>query len=370
VADLLALAKRHDTDAHDRLAHLLCNTQGDCTVLLVFPHQGQTIMGALRFTSPRLSSQKQFRERFGRGPLYPPEILAASASQLAALQVVRMHTSLGTHTHVHTRGGAGHSLKGKTVALVGCGSLGSHVAYLLAKAGVGRLYLIDPQTVTRDNIGRSVLGSAHAGLPKAKALAQQLLLQLPHLSIAARTQPWRQIWTTTPRVFLECDLVISTVGHWNTEYDLNVLARRQTGFPPVIFGWIEAHAVAGHALLVHPSLGGCFACGCNDLGVFSRSVTDPAHDAGRRGAGCGDFYQPYGVAEMIPTAALIGQLAIDVVAGHVAESELRSWTSSVSLFKQHGLKISSEWQAAVDKTAFGGGLFQPWPVSPTCRYCR
>jgi len=60
------------------------------------------------------------------------------------------------------------------ISIVGCGSLGSALADMLVRAGVGRLTLIDPQTLAIENIGRHVLTRRHLGRAKVHALAEYL----------------------------------------------------------------------------------------------------------------------------------------------------------------------------------------------------
>ena len=65
----------------------------------------------------------------------------------------------------------------KTVTVVGCGALGSHIASHLVRAGVGRLILADRDFVEWHNLPRQALYSeadAEAGVPKAVAAARRL----------------------------------------------------------------------------------------------------------------------------------------------------------------------------------------------------
>ncbi len=64
-----------------------------------------------------------------------------------------------------------------TALIVGCGALGCGVADLLARAGVGRLRIVDRDVVETTNLQRQVLfdqSDADASRPKAKAAARRL----------------------------------------------------------------------------------------------------------------------------------------------------------------------------------------------------
>lgn len=64
-------------------------------------------------------------------------------------------------------------LAAATVAVAGCGPVGGHVAVLLAKAGVGRLLLEDPQAVAARDIAVSgVLTPSDEGSSRAAATAR------------------------------------------------------------------------------------------------------------------------------------------------------------------------------------------------------
>lgn len=68
-------------------------------------------------------------------------------------------------------------LSAATVAILGCGALGSVAAEILARAGVGRLTLIDRDTVEWSNLQRQSLyteADAHVGRAKADAAAERL----------------------------------------------------------------------------------------------------------------------------------------------------------------------------------------------------
>src|SRR4051812_43254439 len=77
-------------------------------------------------------------------------------------------------------------LKASSVLIVGVGGLGSPLALYLAAAGVGRLGLVDGDTVEASNLQRQVLyAEADIGEPKVKAAAARLRAQNPHIEIAA-----------------------------------------------------------------------------------------------------------------------------------------------------------------------------------------
>ena len=65
-------------------------------------------------------------------------------------------------------------LHGCTVAVIGCGGLGSNVAEMLVRSGVGRLTLVDFDTVDERNLNRQFFFRDQIGMPKVIALAENL----------------------------------------------------------------------------------------------------------------------------------------------------------------------------------------------------
>lgn len=70
-----------------------------------------------------------------------------------------------------------------TVAICGLGGLGSHIAYALARAGVGTLILIDFDRVDLTNLNRQQYKADQIGQPKAQVLAENLREIAPYLRL-------------------------------------------------------------------------------------------------------------------------------------------------------------------------------------------
>lgn len=70
-----------------------------------------------------------------------------------------------------------------TVAICGLGGLGSNIAIALARAGIGRLLLIDYDRVDITNLHRQQYKANQIGFYKADALAQNLLEIAPYTAV-------------------------------------------------------------------------------------------------------------------------------------------------------------------------------------------
>ncbi len=83
----------------------------------------------------------------------------------------------------------GKELTGKlasgVVAVCGLGGLGSHIANSLARAGVGRLILIDHDRVEASNLHRQQYKASQVGMYKTEALCENLLEIAPYLRLTS-----------------------------------------------------------------------------------------------------------------------------------------------------------------------------------------
>lgn len=79
----------------------------------------------------------------------------------------------------------GFDLSGKCAAVVGCGGLGTNAAVHLCGMGIGKLFLIDDDTVELRNLNRQFFYTpADVGLPKCALLAARLHAYAPDCETA------------------------------------------------------------------------------------------------------------------------------------------------------------------------------------------
>ena len=71
------------------------------------------------------------------------------------------------------------SCAASTVAVAGCGGLGSNAAVALVRAGVGRLILVDHDVVEASNLNRQHFFLGDIGRRKVEALADHLRADQP-----------------------------------------------------------------------------------------------------------------------------------------------------------------------------------------------
>ena len=83
------------------------------------------------------------------------------------------------------RGEAEDGVRGKSILVLGCGTLGAAVAENLLRMGITRIGLLDHDTVHIGNLSRHLLTMSDAGRPKAERLAARLNLAAPDANVSA-----------------------------------------------------------------------------------------------------------------------------------------------------------------------------------------
>ena len=148
-------------------------------------------------------------------------------------------------------------LKASSAVILGCGAIGASVAQLLARAGVGRLRVIDRDLVEPSNLQRQALfdeSDARAALPKAAAAESKLRQLNSEIEIDGIVSD------VTPRNAAELlngfDLLLDGTDNFETRFLLNDFAV-QAGRP-----WIYAAAVGSYGLsfTIRPGMTACLAC--------------------------------------------------------------------------------------------------------------
>ena len=135
-------------------------------------------------------------------------------------------------------------LREATVAILGCGALGCVVADALARAGVGRLRIVDRDFIEPTNLQRQVLfdeDDLAAGLPKAEAARRRLARVNSQVALEAVVDDINH--TSMGRLAEGADLLVDGLDNFETRYLVNDYAVRH-GVPWVYGGAVGASGMA------------------------------------------------------------------------------------------------------------------------------
>ncbi len=148
-----------------------------------------------------------------------------------------------------------------TALIVGCGALGSNLAGMLVRAGVGRVRIIDPDVLHRHNLHRQVLfdeDDVRARRPKAVAAAARLRRINP--GVVVEEHVGRLGEDNVDALLQDVDVVLDGLDNFETRYLVNDACIRR-GIPWVYGGVI---ATSGMTMTVVPGRGPCLRCAFPD----------------------------------------------------------------------------------------------------------
>jgi molybdopterin/thiamine biosynthesis adenylyltransferase len=222
---------------------------------------------------------------------------------------------------VNRNNNASCSLKGLSIALVGCGTIGSHLARMLVQSGAGMdgcFSLYDNQWLSEGNIGRHLLGFADIGKPKAIALKAELERFHPQVKVGA----WQanaldvDAW---PRI-ADHDLVIDATGEWNIQSALNeaFLEDANRKVKALLHAWVFMNGAGAQSFLNLRDDRACFRCLKPDFdGPWRFPAGNEKDELNLQPASCGDgAFVPFSVDASTMAASLALRAVMDWANGH------------------------------------------------------
>lgn len=115
---------------------------------------------------------------------------------------------------------AQEKLKFSNVLIVGCGGIGCALAELLARAGVGKITLIDPDTIETSNLQRQLAFTPNdIGFYKAEILAKRLQQINTNIEVEYRNKAITE--TNANELIQDQDLVLDGCDQFSTRYLVN-----------------------------------------------------------------------------------------------------------------------------------------------------
>lgn len=148
-----------------------------------------------------------------------------------------------------------HKLADSSVLVVGAGGLGGPLLYALAGAGVGRLVVVDGDTVSLSNLNRQFLfDQADLGRPKAEAAARRLSAFNPDLRVEG-VEAWLDE-KTGMNLLADCQLAVAAVDNLPARLALNAACAQKN--IPLVNGGVEGWY--GSVMAVEFGKTPCLAC--------------------------------------------------------------------------------------------------------------
>lgn len=336
VRDVLKL--HSSPEAHAEFDKWLASNPLPSTVLFGLPPCGKAgrMIAAVRIEKP----VGELRDLVARGfrPGHVP--MARVLRAVANLPVTQLGVTRIDAAYLAQRGGTSSTLGQKTVAVVGCGAVGSALIEHLAAAGFGHLRLIDHESLTVDNVHRHTLGMADVGRSKAEALAELLARRFPHLGFEHRFQRIEKVLESESNFVEGADLILVAIGDETTSLLIENALRDKLR----LHVWVEPLGLGGHVVAAGVSdEAGCYQCLFRNgpAGLFNYSAFAAAGQTFTTTVGgCGTGFVPFGRVDATRAAIEATTLAVQVATGAETENVLVSWQSRIDAFVAAGFSLS------------------------------
>lgn len=141
----------------------------------------------------------------------------------------------------------------------------------------------------------------------------------------------------------DSDVVIATTSSWDAESAINRWHVATGRRAPIIYGWTESRASAGHAVTISGD-GGCFRCGIGGTGRPAFQTTEHDEAATIEEPGCGNHFTPYGAIELGFVVDLIARGALRALLERPAVSTHEIWLTPIEDLVANGGRWSEALQ--------------------------
>lgn len=151
------------------------------------------------------------------------------------------------------------------VGIAGLGGLGSNIAMMLARSGVGRLLLIDFDIVEPSNLNRQHYMVSHFGIAKSEAIKDLIYQANPYIRLD--TKRLKITEENAPELFKDCDLVCEAFDRPEAKAELvNSLLENCPGLP-ILSGSGMAGYGSSNTIRTKKVMNNLYLCGDQVSGI-------------------------------------------------------------------------------------------------------
>jgi molybdopterin/thiamine biosynthesis adenylyltransferase/ubiquitin-protein ligase len=242
------------------------------------------------------------------------------------------------------------ALAGKHVAIVGCGSVGSKMAVMLARAGIRNFTLVDEDVFFSANLVRNELDAGAIGLHKVDALTARLKEIAGSVNINCRRVALGQQESagTTESVMEDLsktDLVIDATADPRAFNLVGAVSRRKNR--PMVWCQVFAGGIGGIVARLRPGLDPVPSSARDQIQTWCESHGIPWQDGGDR---------DYSGRSEDGTPLVADDADVSVIAAHAARMALDTLGRQQSIFpaSAYAIGLLGKWIFAAP--------FDTWPI--------
>lgn len=269
--------------------------------------------------------------------------------------------------HLLNRTGGALDFDDASIAVVGCGAVGSQIAVAAAALGVKYLTLIDNESMSAENIHRHALGASDLKKPKAVTLAKLIQGRFPHSEVTPRMKTIEEVFDSTPEILDDVDLFVFALGDETLERRINSYLGSSA---MRLHSWVEPLGVGGHCLIVpggdHKGCYECLYARDDNLILYNMSSLCARGQVFQRTTGgCAGTFTPFGYVDTLDVASKTARMMVSALTDKSVKHGLLSWIGDERKFLDSGFKLSKRGESLLTpREVFRGDVFRD-----DCKVC-
>jgi len=243
------------------------------------------------------------------------------------------------------RGGAITNGVDFSILVIGCGSVGSDVIFQLARSGFKNISIVDYDKFSQDNIYRHFLGKSRnkANKDKSILMKEELMNRYDNMQINTYQDDIFNLLEKRELDLKDYSLIISAIGDVNKERLLNKYILNCE--VPVIYTWVEAFGLGGHAVLTNNGDKGCYNCLITDqLRCKVNFAGNSDKPFVKNFGGCLGTFTPYGSMDSMQTAIIATRLSQDCLVNQTKGNKVLSWKGNRELFEENSYAVDEAYE--------------------------
>ncbi|ASK19255.1 E2/UBC family protein [Halomonas sp. N3-2A] len=331
--ELLQWLSEVDLSALSRLLkHFVDNPVKRHVILFDVKHQdlvGLYVELDLAATGLNTYPKKKNRKKHTRRVVNTKKLIGCLSANRSVQKFTRMGVTKADKKTIlgrNRRRVASEELSTKSIALIGCGTIGGYLGGLLLRSGAGcgqsRFDLYDNDSFGPQNFGRHPLSTEDFGHNKAISLAATLKSST-HLNCDVEGKPYQ--FSIHPELLNQYDIVIDATGRPPVAKRLAHVVRTMAPDerPKLIHGFNDGNGRASKVLIDDGMC--CYGCLLTAPAFYKNGLDlrfDNIDVSQERLVSCGSTFTPYDAAVSVITAAMVQEAVLSLL-----EPSL-SWTYS------------------------------------------
>lgn len=146
-------------------------------------------------------------------------------------------------------------IKAAKVLLVGAGGLGSAVGFYLAAAGIGKIGIVDSDSIDLGNLNRQIL-HRNGDIGRTKAESARLALKNLNPDIEVLAYPMRLTIQNAEQTIMDYDMIVDCSDNFPVRYLMNQICVHSG--KPFFYGAVSGFE--GQMMTIIPGLTPCYNC--------------------------------------------------------------------------------------------------------------